>query len=217
MATVVILGLLLYGGPDSWATDMSYLADPGYIPSTFALIFFAVGTHPLIVGVMHTTRSPTDLRMSILGAWPIATTVSVLCGGMAYRIYGSALQPDVMANIGGELRRIAGVWMAIKVLGNAVPLARPLANAYARSLRWLPPGDSAEPLLMMPVMVLLATAAMFFADRLEAGCLSFLAGWAGETSLACFASVVLMLAWREGASTEAFYSVAGCLLAEAET
>mmetsp|Transcript_94370 Transcript_94370/g.224784 ORF Transcript_94370/g.224784 Transcript_94370/m.224784 type:complete len:449 (+) Transcript_94370:37-1383(+) len=168
VATVVILGLLLCGGPDSWATDMLYLPDPDYIPSTFALIFFAVGTHPLIVGVMHTTRSPTDLRVSILGAWPIATTVSVLCGGMAYRIYGSALQPDIMANIEGELRRIAGVWMAIKVLGNAVPLARPLANAYARSLRWLPPGHSAGPLLMTPVMVLLAAVAIFFADRLEA-------------------------------------------------
>ncbi|CAE7236443.1 unnamed protein product [Symbiodinium sp. CCMP2456] len=168
VASVVILGLLLCGGPDSWATDMSYLPDTGYIPSTFALIFFAVGTHPLIVGVMHTTRSPADLRVSILGAWPIATLVSVLCGGMAYRIYGSALQPDIMANIEGELHRIAGVWMAIKVLGNAVPLARPLANAYARSLRWLPPGDSAGPLLLMPVMVLLAAVAMFFADRLEA-------------------------------------------------
>ena len=151
-----------------------------YIPSCFAMMLFTAGTHPLICGVMHTTRSYMELRRAILSAWTIYTAVTVLCAGLAYQMYGSSLQPFAMDNIGrdlqlhlqeggAKLKVAAGVWMAIKVLVGIVPITRPLANAYARKMSWLGQDEASGPLLMLPVLLSLAAAAVFFAERIEAG------------------------------------------------
>ncbi|CAE7593046.1 unnamed protein product [Symbiodinium pilosum] len=184
-ASIAILGLLLYGGwqASEWAmpdtipdtsTDFWH-----YIPSCFAMMLFTAGTHPLICGVMHTTRSYMELRRAILSAWTIYTAVTVLCAGLAYQMYGSSLQPFAMDNIGrdlqlhlqeggAKLKVAAGVWMAIKVLVGIVPITRPLANAYARKMSWLGQDEASGPLLMLPVLLSLAAAAVFFAERIEA-------------------------------------------------
>ena len=52
---------------------------------------------------------------------------------IAYVLFGHKLEPDIIANIGGELKVIGSVWMAIKVPRHAVPMARPLGT-YAGAL-----------------------------------------------------------------------------------
>ncbi|CAE7474328.1 unnamed protein product [Symbiodinium natans] len=170
LASVSILVILVYSGWQAvrWSEDTAYIADPQYIPTSFAMILFTAGTHPLICTVLHSTRSHAELRRAILGAWTVFLVVTIGFGSVAYGIFGPSLQPDIIANIGGELKVIAGVWMAIKVLGNAVPLARPLGNAYARALGLLRPTESAGPLVMLPIILCLSAVAMYCANQIEA-------------------------------------------------
>ena len=169
VASLVILALLVYGGLNEpeWANPTSFIADLDYLPSTSAMILFTAGTHPLICSVMHTTRSHKELRRATVAAWTFFTIVTVAVGGVLYQIYGDALQPAVMANVKHELRSVAGIWMLVKVLGNYIPLTRPLGNALGRALGVT---QTAGPVLMAPVLLCLAVVAAFFSEKLEAMC-----------------------------------------------
>ena len=170
LASVSIFVILVHSGWQAmrWSEDTAYIADPQYIPTSFAMILFSAGTHPLICTVLHSTRSHTELRRAILGAWTVFLVATIGFGSIVYGIFGPSFQPDIIANIGGEFRVIAGVWMAIKVLGIAVPMARPLGNAYGRALGVLCPTEIAGPLVMLPVLLCSAAVALYFADQIEA-------------------------------------------------
>lgn len=62
---------------------------PLQIPSSFALIIFAAGTHPLIPCLMHNTGTREDFRSSILIGWAMFTAISLALGGGFFYIYGA--------------------------------------------------------------------------------------------------------------------------------
>ena len=59
------------------------------IPSSFALIIFAAGTHPLLPCLMHNTRTRREYRSSVVVGWAMFTVISVVLGGGFFYMFGA--------------------------------------------------------------------------------------------------------------------------------
>ncbi|CAE6920363.1 unnamed protein product [Symbiodinium natans] len=92
-----------------WSEDAAYtayLADPQCVPTSFAMILFKAGST-----MSGCSTGPKMLYAVCKVSTPpcFYTLLTVYC------IVGPMLPPDIVANIGGQLKVIAGVRMAIKV------------------------------------------------------------------------------------------------------
>ncbi|CAJ1372457.1 unnamed protein product [Effrenium voratum] len=167
-AVVLVWGFEL----DSWDAPSLWLRDAASLPASFALVIFTAGTHPLLPCVMHSTRSRTEYRTSLVRAWTIFTGFTVLTGGAIFYMYGHSVRPLITDNIGRDLalhkqpggramHRSGGIWVLVKLTGSLVPCTRPVISAMARQLRvQLPAGHGGWKTMALTGPLLCAIAAL---------------------------------------------------------
>jgi len=176
-------GTCFLGGLElsDWEEPQLFFANSVQIPSSFALIIFAAGTHPLLPCLMHNTRTRRDFRCSVVIGWALFTAISAFLGGGFFYMFGFAIQPMITENTGrdlslktvpggGALQRMSGIWVSVKLLGAIVPVTRPVTQSLARRLGILLPagnGGWRSTLLTIPTLASLLLGAIFMQHYIE--------------------------------------------------
>jgi len=182
LAILAAEGTCVLGGLElpEWEEPELLFSHPLQIPSSFALIIFAAGTHPLIPCLMHNTGTREDFRSSILIGWAMFTAISLALGGGFFYIYGFSIQPLITDNTGRDLslktvpggralQRMSGIWVSVKLLAAIVPVTRPVSQVIARKIGiQLSVGNGGwrSMLLTLPTLTFMLVSATFMQNEI---------------------------------------------------
>mmetsp|Transcript_370 Transcript_370/g.1012 ORF Transcript_370/g.1012 Transcript_370/m.1012 type:complete len:385 (-) Transcript_370:220-1374(-) len=138
------------------------------VPSSFAIVIFGAGTHPLLPCLLHNTRSREEFRTCLVTSWTAFALISVGFGASFYFMLGGAIQPLITENTGRDLtletfpggralQRISGVWVCVKLLFSIIPVTRPVCRWIATRIGVrLPPGSGGWRCVALTTPILLA-------------------------------------------------------------
>lgn len=183
LAILAAEGTCFLGGLElsQWEEPALLFNNSLQIPSSFALIIFAAGTHPLLPCLMHNTRTRSEYRSSVVVGWAMFTAISVVLGGGFFYMFGFSIQPLITENTGRDLslqtvqggrvlQRMSGIWVSVKLLGAIVPVTRPIIQSLARRAGvQLPAGNGGwrSVLLTLPILTFMLVSATFMQHYIE--------------------------------------------------
>jgi hypothetical protein len=143
---LVCIGAVLSGiMVPEWAPVHDIVGPAEWLPSSFAILLFNAGTHPMLPTLFSNTQSKTDYQCATRNAWILWAIFGICFGGVAYCIFGSAIQVVITRNIGRDLTmapmpNVAGlatlsaVLLVVKLQTAQIGVCRPFADSLGRAL-----------------------------------------------------------------------------------
>lgn len=170
----IITGLLLPQKAPS--SDVEWVRPHGFLAAAGILVFSPAG-HSFYPQMMQSMEEPEKFPCCIRRAYGAGCVLYLVVGIAGYFLFGNAVQPSAVANIGvnlklvplpdlGWMNTVAAVGMAVKMLSMQVLVLVPLSTTIQDVLRKRVPEGVLGPVVPPLALLLTAAAAVQFANEM---------------------------------------------------
>lgn len=169
----IVTGLLL---PVQAAPSELVLVKPGGIVAACGIIVFSPASHSLYPSIMQRLEKPEQFPICLRRAYVLACIIYVLFAASGYYLFGNAVQPSAVRNIGvdrnlitlpnlGWMNYVAAFSMLVKVSGLQPLILSPLSSTIDGLLRDQMPRSVSSTLIKPMVLAISGVVAIHFVDK----------------------------------------------------